>query len=235
MIKLIPDDNLLIIVQIIKKELSLRKNKNSITRRKNFIKTLKPCDFYSIDEARIAVLNTNSNNLLSLRNTKGSYIDRLRYFEYLMLQDWSHIYPRETEEGKYYVYVHVNPSSRVFVTSELYGGNYGGQPFYVGKGSGDRAYNLKRNQGHGKAIKQCISSGWCGDDIVKIVVSGLSENKALEIESKLIYFFGTVYEKEREGILYNLDIPKVPDFVGLMTKVINRKQVEGISPSEEVL
>lgn len=234
MIKLIPTEDLKAISLIIKSELIDRRKSESNKRRKAFINTLKPSDFLSVDEARNAVSKFNSSSLLSLRNLKEPYVKRTSYFEHLMKQNWSHLYPRDNEAGDYYVYVHVNPSSRIFIANNKFGGNYGGEPFYVGKGIGNRAYDLKRNQGHGKMIRQCLSAGWTGDDIVKIVMSGLSENKAYEIESKLIYFFGTIYEKERTGVLLNLDIPKIPDFVGIMNKVITRKQVEEQLESDSV-
>ena len=38
----------------------------------------------------------------------------------------------------------------------------------------------------------------------------LTETEALEMESKLIYFFGTKFELERKGILVNLSFPPRP-------------------------
>ena len=40
----------------------------------------------------------------------------------------------------------------------------------------------------------------------------------MEIESKLILFFGSIYERKNGASLYNLDIPSRPQFNGLMAK-----------------
>jgi hypothetical protein len=45
----------------------------------------------------------------------------------------------------------------------------------------------------------------------------------MELEAKLIYFFGTIYEKNRKGLLLNLDLSKRPDFVGIMHRTITKK------------
>ena len=225
MIKLIPTEQLKVILSDLKEEISRRRVSESNNRRRTFINQLRPSDFDNLDEARKAVFKMNSSNILSLRNLNEPYTSRLGYFDALMAQDWSHVYPDECQSGEFYVYAHVNPSARVFIASKKFGGNYGGEPFYIGKGCGNRAYNLKRNQGHGKMIKQCLDSGWNSNDIVKIVMGGISEKKALEIESKLIHFFGTLYEERPHGILLNLEVPKVPEFVGTMTKMFTRKQI----------
>ncbi len=47
----------------------------------------------------------------------------------------------------------------------------------------------------------------------------------------MIYFFGTIYEQNRKGVLYNLDVTKRPSFIGTMVKIPTRKQFnqEGIA------
>jgi hypothetical protein len=42
------------------------------------------------------------------------------------------------------------------------------------------------------------------EDVVRIVAHGLSEAKALEIESKLIHFFGSRFDPANPGKLVNL-------------------------------
>jgi len=69
---------------------------------------------------------------------------------------------------------------------------------------------LKRNQGHGIELNQLLNRGNTPEQIVCIIKDGLSEAEALEIESKLIYFFGTKFERHRRGILVNLDMPSRP-------------------------
>ncbi len=145
---------------------------------------------------------------------KSHHTSRGKYYTELMSQDWSHLFSNGDLDEKYYVYAHINPCAKK-VRLEINDQScleLNGQPFYIGKGCGNRAYDLKRNQGHGKTIKDLLNSGVKDSDIVTILYENLSEDKALEIESKLIYFFGSIYESGRHGILVNLDIPPRPDF-----------------------
>jgi hypothetical protein len=130
----------------------------------------------------------------------------------LLEQDWSDVFPEMDMEPKYYVYIHAKPSGQRPVRFSGLGVsmNIKGRPFYVGKGCGERAYDLKRNQGHGAILRELSASGVKPSQIVHLVAEGLTEAKALEIESKLIYFFGTQYEPGRRGLLVNLDIPARP-------------------------
>ena len=41
----------------------------------------------------------------------------------------------------------------------------------------------------------------------------------MELESKLIYFFGTVYERDKGSCLYNLDTSVRPEFAGEMQRL----------------
>jgi len=134
-----------------------------------------------------------------------------KYLKVLMNQDWSHLFDGDEEE-KYYVYIHLKPSSKklTFICEGL-DLNLNGFPFYVGKGCGDRAWDLKRNQGHGAILRDLNLAGCTPSDIVHIVATEITEAKALEIESKLIYLFGTKYESDRKGVLVNLDIPARPE------------------------
>lgn len=136
-----------------------------------------------------------------------------KYYKVLIEQDWSYLFSGD-EEQKYYVYAHVNPTGKkMYLDHESIPLKIDGLPFYIGKGTGDRAYDLKRNQGHGAFLKELQDAGIRKSDIVHIVSDCLSEAKALELESKLIYLFGTKYETDRKGMLVNLDIPARPEFV----------------------
>ncbi len=127
----------------------------------------------------------------------------------LLMEDWSGLF-NGSSERRFYVYAHVDPGAPKLhfhcQTSLL----FNGRPFYIGKGTGDRAYDLKRNQGHGATLSELLSHGRNPSEIVQIMSDNLTEAEALELESKLIYFFGTKYERHRDGILVNLDIPKIP-------------------------
>jgi len=165
------------------------------------------------------IMKQNSSGLFSIPKYYASkHTAKEIYLPSLINQNWSGIYKDGGSNDEFYVYAHVDPSSKQFTTRPMCGGNYGGTPFYIGKGSGDRAHDLKRNQGHGKKITELIKKGVSKDLIPYIIFSGLSESKAYELESKLIYFFGTIYNKEssKHGVLLNLDIPKTPNFISEM-------------------
>lgn len=127
----------------------------------------------------------------------------------LLAEDWTHLF-RGSKERKFYVYAHVIPSSKLLRYECDMKIEFRGVPFYIGKGTGARAYDLKRNQGHGATLAELSSMGKLPDEIVTIIADCLNESEALALESKLIYFFGTKYEKDRDGILVNLDIPNTP-------------------------
>lgn len=137
----------------------------------------------------------------------------LKYYKILLDQDWGDLFSGDSEK-KYYVYAHIKTGSKkLHIEHESVPLKMNGVPFYIGKGTGDRAYDLKRNQGHGALLKELQDAGSQRSEIVYIVSDGLSEAKAFELESKLIYLFGTKYETDRKGTLVNLDIPARPDFV----------------------
>ena len=140
---------------------------------------------------------------------------RAKYLPTLLAQDWTYLFGECDNTKKYYVYYHVDPSKMGISLPESAGGTIP-YPFYVGKGNGNRAYDLNRNQGHGIKLKQLKDANIPDKKIVIIAQSGLSELEAYCLESKLIYFFGTLYEKGRRGCLYNLDIGKRPNFSGVI-------------------
>jgi hypothetical protein len=173
----------------------------------------------------------NSSGIYSIPHIGARNVHNCaRYLPALLAQDWSHIYKGFDEEKKYYVYAHVNPLKACFTATRNAGGNYGGLPFYIGKGTGTRAFDLKRNQGHGRILTEIQKEGIRPEKIVKIIFSDLHEAKALEIEAKLIYFFGSVYvlkTEKKKGLLYNLDLPPVPEFEAAMKEYpkIPRKDI----------
>lgn len=130
----------------------------------------------------------------------------------ILAQDWSHLFPGGDSTPKYYVYAHIVPNGKkpLRFQGEKIAFSMRGNPFYVGKGCGERAFDMKRNQGHGATLRELLAMGHPTSDIAKVLVEGLTEAEAYEIESKLIYFFGTKYEAGRRGILINLDIPARP-------------------------
>lgn len=215
----LPTESLTDLKSAITKELKLR---NRAAKLKNSIADLKPINPLSGDGPKQKakdVMLKNSGALLSLRDSHQPFKGRLRYYSSLINQDWSSVYPSNSDSGCFYVYAHIDPGTTYFSFTADYGGIFIGNPFYIGKGCGDRAHNLKRNQGHGKHIKKLLDDGWEQKDLVHIIFNGLSEQKAYELESKLIYFFGSIYQRgKKSGVLLNLDIPKTPEFSGVMKK-----------------
>lgn len=155
-----------------------------------------------------------------LPGIKHNIFQRLKFINSLMEQDWKYLFEEQSLSNKndFYVYAHVSPLSLESLLRHRLKKYLGidGFPFYIGKGKGDRAYDLNRNQGHGLKLKNLIAAGKCKEELVAIIKDGLTEIEALELESKLIYFFGTVYERHTKmgtsGFLYNLDIGKRPEF-----------------------
>lgn len=129
--------------------------------------------------------------------------------------DLSSIYNKvDTTTSNYYVYVHCNPFIPIDVRRDIrhyflavnFGLAY--EPFYVGKGVGDRWRDLNRNDSHRKIRGKILSQN---QDIISIkVVENITESKALEIESKLIDLLG-LKALTSEGLLVNLDEGENPN------------------------
>ena len=105
----------------------------------------------------------------------------------------------------YYVYAHCDPFYRLKADQNgkiAFAASLGlnSIPFYIGKGTGKRAFDLNRNEMHRKKRQMIESSGKQIDVI--IIKDGLSELNALMMESKLIDIFGLI---SFGGWLINLD------------------------------
>lgn len=129
----------------------------------------------------------------------------------------SHLLPKLNEmydnqpggEGDFYVYAHCNPLKplsvkdnikHLFLASKF--PNLTHEPFYVGKGTGDRFANLTRNDSHRKIRSQLLKLKL--DVQPRILVDSLSEERAFSIESNLIDILG-ILSLSKHGILCNLD------------------------------
>lgn len=132
----------------------------------------------------------------------------------LFLTDWDDLYPDADGEKKFYVYAHSKPcEGYTDVKTNEYdfiGVRIPGVPFYIGKGCGERAFDLNRNGGHGAELKSILKNGGRESDVVTILAENLTESEAFKMESKLIYLLGTRYEIGEIGMLVNLDVPKRP-------------------------
>lgn len=212
-------DDLLALREAVKIELANRRQQFGRDQNKRANTRVSIPDF-SHKELYAEIMAFNIKRPLEIPSLLSSQIGGAKYYlPALIRQDWSSCYADAVEEGDFYVYAHVDPRKPAFVGEEKHGGNWMGRPFYVGKGAGRRAWDLKRNQGHGLLIKEILAEGYSPEDIVKVIYFKLPEQKALELESKLIYFFGTTYDTKRtHGCLLNLDIPRVPLFEGTMIR-----------------
>jgi len=144
---------------------------------------------------------------LKKSNKKQIMDEQLLAIQKIYATDISHIYRDEIEDSsrEYYVYAHCDSSKNIIAgkgAKTTFTATLGMQhpPFYIGKGKGDRAYNIKRNGYHQKVNNKL--SGFNKQVEVCILVERLTSNEALAIESKLIDIFDL---QSRGGTLVNLD------------------------------
>lgn len=79
------------------------------------------------------------------------------------------------------------------------------KPFYIGKGTGERAWDHTLNVDNtrkGKLISEIMSEGQ--DVLTTILADDLTESQALKLEAELISAFGTI---DTGGLLVNSVIP----------------------------
>jgi hypothetical protein len=104
----------------------------------------------------------------------------------------------------YYVYAHCEPNKIAIgkdgITSWAATLGLDLIPFYIGKGTGNRAYDLNRNGTHRK-VRQKFQN-FKKDIEVRIIEDNVSELEALCLESKLLDIFGL---NGKGGRLVNLD------------------------------
>lgn len=236
-LKHISTDQLKELRELFKQEIKKRRVDKTLdwARRKKII--LKPYDpDASLDQIRRDILHYNSSRCLAFPSTllQSHPNDRLKYIKCLIGQDWSHLFSVGDTRKLYYVYAHCDPREKSILCPTELGGVTSGTPFYVGKGTGKRAWSMNRNQGHGLKIKDILRNGFSDFDIVHIFKDGLTEAEAFELESKLIYYFGTKYEENRNGTLLNLDIPDRPNFLDVMKKIPSRKQIHKKKVAKEL-
>ena len=79
-------------------------------------------------------------------------------------------------KNKYYVYEHWRPDKDIC--------------FWVGKGTGDRAYRFRRNQSYNFIVAELAKLGMCVE--VRLVASSLLEVEAFRIEEERIAFWKSI-------------------------------------------
>jgi hypothetical protein len=153
---------------------------------------------------------------------------RLSFLPYILTQDWGRYFPdAENTREECYVYAHLDPRTQPLHLPDLHV-VLKGTPFYIGKGIGQRAYDLKRNQGHGKRIQQLQQLGYAPTTFVQIVTDLITERQALSLEAQLIYFFGSIYDETVAGCLLNLADHVRPRHVLKMRELPTRKAYEKV-------
>lgn len=131
----------------------------------------------------------------------------LNAYEEILATDISPIYGDLglNAERKFYVYAHLDTSRKIAIeknANTTFAATLGMDyfPFYVGKGAGDRCFDILRNETHRKMVQKLNIL----DKQVKVIKirEGLTESEALQLESKLIDIFGLIVYR---GMLCNLD------------------------------
>ena len=145
-------------------------------------------------------------------------------------EDWGHLFNGEYDKDpKYYVYYHTDPTMpNMRLRKNTDSVEFIGRPFYVGKGCGDRYKSKKRARSHLSIINNIKANTNTEDNIYHIFKSALTEKEALELEAKLITFFGCSTEIDRKkshfhgmkgGLLINSDPAARPADVDKMIRV----------------
>lgn len=212
-VETLPTDFLETLQRDIKKELRERRKLMKVTHRLGVMKNLVYKEHKLEDLLdKIACANAEFPMALPHSIRTARIGDRTKYLPYLLSQPWNDLFCTASSiPNDSYVYLHIDPRKKAI---SLHGMKtlLRGEPFYVGKGIGKRAWDLKRNQGHGKRIRQILAKGFPAESIVQVIREGLSEKEALVIEAKLIYFFGSIYDESCAGTLFNLIDHIRPDF-----------------------
>jgi hypothetical protein len=170
-------------------------------------------DWDSLPEL-MRLMNLVKGRLGELRVLNNLQVSRKERFEALFsdcLEIWngdiSALYRnmQTDEERKYYVYVHQDGSRKIAINKHpitSFAATLGMThfPFYIGKGTGDRCYDICRSETHRKMRQRM--QGFGQEIIVHKVAEGLTESEAFQKEAKLIDIFGLITSA---GTLTNLD------------------------------
>lgn len=163
-------------------------------------------DWNDIDdlENTMGALRSRLGELRKPKN-KEEIANQLSCIQQIYDTDISQLYVEDGIDRKYYVYAHCDPSKKIIAgkgAKTTFAAMLGmcHPPFYIGKGTGERAYDTKRNGYHQKINKKL--SGFGREIHVAILSDGLTNTEALALESKLIDIFDL---QSRGGMLVNLD------------------------------
>ena len=145
-------------------------------------------------------------------------IGKYSNFINIMRDDWSFLFQGLDETKIYYVYAHVNPQGKFY---KEYSNRNGfcvlKNPIYIGKGKDSRAFNINRTNFHNHKLRK-LAEKYTIEDVTFIMKDKLKEGEALELESKLIYYYGCrggsykPLNGENTGCLYNNKYEKSPRY-----------------------
>ena len=160
------------------------------------------------------LMNTFKSRFFELKRAQDNRPTRKQQFQgvfdacqRVMDFDISHLYSGLSLDAspEYYVYAHLDARKRIApgvngVTT--FAATLGMEriPFYIGKGIGNRCFEIRRSETHSKIVQ--AMRGLNMEAQVFKVRTGLTESEALQLEAKLIDVFGLLPNR---GYLTNLD------------------------------
>lgn len=163
---------------------------------------------YKLQTIKKKIALENGYTAITFNNSSRNMADIFPLFEEILNTDLSEVYNTSSGSSDFYTYVHCDPTKPLSVKHNIkhavlaskFGLSH--EPFYVGKGTGTRCFDLSRNDSHRK-VRSVIRKLGNEVQVVKIA-DFISEAKSLELEAKIIDILG-LKSLCQYGLLVNLD------------------------------